>query len=160
MSIQPRIITLESHQLVGMSLKMSLTNNKTFQLWSKFGPRIKEIKNRVSNDKFSLQVYNPNHFKNFNPKIEFVKWAAVAVTTLDQVPNGLESFFLEGGLYAVFDYKGAANDGRIFRYIYSQWIPNSDYTLDQRPHFELLGEKYKNNDPNSEEEIWIPIRKR
>jgi hypothetical protein len=24
----------------------------------------------------------------------------------------------------------------------------------------LLGEKYKNNDPDSEEEIWIPIRKK
>ena len=24
-------------------------------------------------------------------------------------------------------------------------------------HFEVLGKNYKNNDPNSEEEIWIPI---
>jgi AraC family transcriptional regulator len=37
-------------------------------------------------------------------------------------------------------------------------LPNSAYELDDREHFELLGEKYKNNDPNSEEEIWIPIR--
>lgn len=29
------------------------------------------------------------------------------------------------------------------------WLPNSDYLLDDRPHFELLGDKYKNNDPNS-----------
>jgi AraC family transcriptional regulator len=29
--------------------------------------------------------------------------------------------------------------------------------LDDRPHFEVLGEKYKNNDPTSEKEIWIPI---
>jgi AraC family transcriptional regulator len=30
--------------------------------------------------------------------------------------------------------------------------------LDQRPHVEVMGEKYKNNDPDSEEEIWIPIK--
>jgi len=30
--------------------------------------------------------------------------------------------------------------------------------LDDRPHFEVLGDKYKNADPDSEEEIWIPIR--
>lgn len=38
------------------------------------------------------------------------------------------------------------------------WLPASDYNLDNRPHFEVLGEKYKNNDPTSEEEIWIPIK--
>ena len=32
------------------------------------------------------------------------------------------------------------------------------YTLDDRPHFEILGEKYKNQDPDSEEELWIPIK--
>jgi predicted transcriptional regulator YdeE len=32
--------------------------------------------------------------------------------------------------------------------------------IDNRPHFEVLGDKYKNNDPSSEEEIWIPIRKK
>ncbi len=39
-------------------------------------------------------------------------------------------------------------------------LPNSEYELENRPHFEVLGEKYKNNDPNSEEEIWIPIKKK
>jgi AraC family transcriptional regulator len=27
-----------------------------------------------------------------------------------------------------------------------------------RSHFEIMGEKYKLNDPNSEEEVWIPIK--
>jgi len=42
-------------------------------------------------------------------------------------------------------------DNRI--YIFSDWLPKSDYELDEKPHFEILGEKYKNDDPNSEEEI-------
>ncbi|HLT33108.1 MAG TPA: GyrI-like domain-containing protein, partial [Aquaticitalea sp.] len=45
-----------------------------------------------------------------------------------------------------------------YQYIYGQWIPNSEYELDDRPHFALMGEKYK--DPESEEEFWIPIRKK
>lgn len=49
-------------------------------------------------------------------------------------------------------------DNRIFICIFSDWLPKSDYELDERPHFEILDEKYKNDDPNSEEEIWIPIR--
>jgi AraC family transcriptional regulator len=38
-------------------------------------------------------------------------------------------------------------------------LPASGYELDDRPHFEILGERYKNNDPDSEEELWFPVRK-
>jgi AraC family transcriptional regulator len=70
----------------------------------------------------------------------------------------METYVLPGGLYAVFDYKGLNTDNSIFQYILGTWLPGSDYVLDNRPHFEVLGDKYKNNDPNSEEEIWIPIK--
>lgn len=30
--------------------------------------------------------------------------------------------------------------------------------MDDRAHFEVLGERYKNNDLSSEKEIWIPIK--
>ena len=70
----------------------------------------------------------------------------------------MEAFILTGGLYAVFDYKGLNTDHSIYQYIFGTWLPNSDYVLDNRPHFEILGDKYKNNDPTSEEEIWIPIK--
>jgi AraC family transcriptional regulator len=39
-------------------------------------------------------------------------------------------------------------------------LPKSEYELDYRPHFEILGEKYKNNDQLSEEDIFIPIKPR
>ena len=75
----------------------------------------------------------------------------------DDIPHEMKSFILEEGLYAVFDYKGSSADNSIFQYIFRDWLPSSPYQIDDRPHFEVLGEKYKNNDPNSEEEIWIPI---
>jgi AraC family transcriptional regulator len=70
----------------------------------------------------------------------------------------METFVLKSGLYAVFHYQGLSTDNRIFVYILGTWLPNSMYDLDARPHFEVLGEKYKNGDPNSEEDIWIPIK--
>ena len=72
----------------------------------------------------------------------------------------MEALILPSGLYAVFHYKGSSSDNSIYQYIFGTWIPNSDYDLDDRPHFEVLGDRYKNNDPNSEEEIWIPIKSR
>ncbi len=159
-NMQPRIETLKAKRLVGKRLTMSLTNNKTGELWKSFMPKRREITNNLTNDLISMQVYKPNHFAEFSPTNEFVKWATVEVVDFDNVPSDLETFTLTGGLYAVFDYKGSSADSSVFQYIFGTWLPNSDYLLDDRPHFEVLGEKYKNADPNSEEEIWIPIRQK
>ncbi|MGD1960011.1 MAG: GyrI-like domain-containing protein [Fulvivirga sp.] len=158
--IQPRTVVLQKKKLVGISLPMSLTNNRTGQLWSSFVPRLDEIKNTVNSNKFSLQIYAEDHFSNFSPANEFIKWAALEVTDFDSIPEDMQSLELSGGLYAVFDYKGSSQDTSVFQYIFSEWLPKSDYILDDRPHFEILGEKYKNNDSDSEEEIWIPVKKK
>lgn len=158
--MQPRIENLKEKKLIGKRLTMSLADNKTGELWKSFMPRRREITNNLTNDLFSLQVYKPTHFSDYKPTNEFEKWAVVEVTDFENVPNDMETFTLTGGLYAVFDYKGSSTDSSIFQYILGTWLPNSDYLLDNRPHFEILGEKYKNADPNSEEEIWIPIQKK
>ena len=121
-------------------------------------PRQREIANRLTPDLISLVVYPPNHFSDFKATREFERWAAAEVSDFDNVPNDMETFVLPSGLYAVFSYTGLNTDPSIFDYILGTWLPDSVYVLDQRPHFEVLGEKYKNNDPMSEEEIWIPIR--
>jgi AraC family transcriptional regulator len=156
--ILPRIENLKEKKLLGKRLKMSLANNRTGELWASFMPRRKNISNHLTNDLISMQVYPSTHFTDFKPTNSFEKWATVEVSDFGTVPNDLEKFILQGGLYAVFDYRGLSNDSSIFQYIFGTWLPNSDYILDDRPHFEILGEKYKNGDPDSEEEIWIPIR--
>ena len=153
----PRIENLKEKKLIGHKLTMSISDNKTAQLWGGFGPHIKNIKNRISKDKISMQIYSDSYYQNFKPNNQFEKWAAVEVEDFNNIPDEMESFTLQEGLYAVFDYKGSSADPSIFQYIFWEWLPNSQYQIDDRPHFEVLGESYKNNDPNSEEEIWIPI---
>lgn len=137
---------------------MSFLNNRTGELWRNFMPERKKITNSLTREVISLQIYKPNHFENFNPATEFEKWAAVEVPDFDNMPDNFETFILANGLYAVFDYKGSSDDSSIFQYIFQTWLPASGYILDDRPHFEILGEKYKNQHPDSEEEIWIPIK--
>ncbi|BAX78412.1 GyrI-like domain-containing protein [Labilibaculum antarcticum] len=156
--MEARIENLSEKRLVGIRLTMSLIDNRTGELWKRFMPRRIEIENNSTKDLISMQIYKPTYFADFNPAYEFEKWAAVEVANFDRVPTDMETFNLTGGLYAVFDYKGSSKDPGVFQYIFETWIPNSTYLLDNRPHFEVLGEKYKNADPNSEEEIWIPIR--
>ncbi|MFY0688239.1 MAG: GyrI-like domain-containing protein [Cyclobacteriaceae bacterium] len=156
--IEPRIVSYQERLLIGVCQEMSLVDNQTAQLWRSFMPRRSEIGNVIGGDLISMQVFDADHFKNFSPANRFVKWAAVEVTNHDLVPEGMWTFIIPEGEWAVFDYKGSSSDPSIFQFIYSQWLPKSGFQLDSRPHFEVLSEKYKNNDPNSEEEIWIPIK--
>ncbi len=156
-----RIETLKEKKLVGKQIKMSLANNKTGELWRNFMPKRREITNNVGSEFYSIEVYEPSYFDNFNPHAMFEKWAAIEVSDFDNIPDEMETITLKGGLYAVFLHKGLASTGpQTFQYIFGTWLPNSDYLLDDRPHFEVMGEKYKNEDPNSEEELWVPIKQK
>jgi AraC family transcriptional regulator len=139
---------------------MSYSNNRTKELWRSFMPRKKEIRNQVGSELYSLQIYTSVFdFQNFNQNDTFTKWAAIEVTDFEHIPKEMESYILKGGLYAVFTHTGSSMDfQRTFQSIFDVWLPNSDYQIDDREHFELLGEKYKNESPDSEEEIWIPIK--
>ena len=154
-----RIEILPEKKLIGMNVKMSLAANKTFLLWNSFMKRKIEIENTVGSEMYSMQVYDKGYYENFNPANEFVKWAGLEVSGFENIPNGMESYVLKGGKYVIFDYKGnPKNGGEAFKYIFQEWLPASGYILDDREHFEILGEKYNNDNKESEEEIWIPIK--
>jgi len=154
---KPEIKTIAQKLLIGKHLEMSMADNKTRELWQSFGPKIKHIPNRKDQLRYSLQVYPINYFQRFSRTKPFTKWAAVEVEKETSM-EGLETLNLEKGKYAVFYYQGMPGDPSIFQYIYGPWIQNCPFQLDDRPHFEVLGEKYKPGSAESEEEIWIPIK--
>jgi AraC family transcriptional regulator len=157
--MKPRIEILAEKKIIGKRMKMSLSDNKTPELWKSFMPRRKEIENNIGTNLYSMQIYDPLYFSNFDSNANFEKWATIEVTDFDKVPDEMDTFTIPSGLYAVFTYQGDMSLApQTFQYIFTTWLPNSEYILDDRPHFEILGEKYKNNDPTSEEEIWIPIQ--
>lgn len=156
----PKIETSREMKLVGKRLLMSLAENKVAELWKGFLPYRKLIRNNRSQDFISLTNYSSSYFTQFDPNNKFEKWAAVEVSNFDNVPVDLECLIVPSGLYAVFHYKGLQTDNAINQYIFGEWLPTSEYVLDHRPHFEILGEKYKNNGPESEEDIWIPVKKK
>jgi len=158
--MEPIIVNSKEKKIIGKRIRMTFLQNRTFELWSRFMPARKEILNSISANLFSIQIYkNDFDFKNFDLNAEFDKWAAMEVDDFSSVPSGMESMIIPGGLYAVFIHKGPASEGEItFKHIFGKWLPQSGYTIDRRPHFEILGEKYKHEDPDSEEEIWIPVK--
>ena len=159
---EPRIETIGEKKLIGMHISMSHANNRTAELWSSFMPQRNTIPNKLNSDLYSLQIYPSTYsFQRFDPMASFEKWAAVEVSTHSNIPEGMEALTIPGGQYAVFTYKGnPIHAAPFFQYIFDTWLPSSEYELDARPHFEVLGAKYKNNDDASEEEVWVPVRKK
>jgi AraC family transcriptional regulator len=161
MTVIPRIESISEKKTIGIRMEMNFSNHKVGLLWGKFMPQSAQIKNRVNGDLFSLAVY-PKNFsfskQDFNPELNFERWASAEVNSFEHIPGNMETLLIPAGLYAVFHYKGLNTDTEIFEYIYGEWLPHSQYHLDDRPHFEILGDKYRNGDPNSEEDIFVPIR--
>ena len=146
--LEPRIVEKEEMKIVGCVSY----GGDIGELWHVFMTNEKAIQHAIPGVGYELHVF-PEGAAKYHIMV------GVEVDSFNDQP--LETFAktIPGGLYAVFLYKGATKDARAtFQYIFGTWLPNSEYSLDNRPHFEVLGEKYKNDDPASEEDIWIPIR--
>lgn len=153
-----RTTTLPAKTFIGKHLTMSFVQNKTFELWRSFMPQRKDVKRTIGTELYSMEVYPSGFFANFNPANSFEKWATVEVSEVENIPAGMEVLNADG-LYAVFLHTGLASEGpRTYDYIFREWLPQSDYKVDDRPHFAIMGEKYQPDSPTSEEELWIPIR--
>lgn len=158
MSREPRIEALDEKRLIGLRATMSFAEDGTGALWRAFMPRRRELKGVVGDELYSVEVFPRGFLAAFDPQAEFEKWAAVEVSQEEEVPRGLSSLTLPAGLYAVFLHRGPASDGRAtYRHIHETWLPASSYVLADRPHFAVMDERYRGEDPESVEEIWVPV---
>lgn len=157
----PTIHNMPSKKLIGINSQTSLSEFNPSLIWQKFMPRLKEIENKVGNDKYSIQIYDQAFsYDSFNPKMKFYYWAAIEVDDFNYIPDDMLSLEIPSGKYAAFLHKGDMSAfQKTLGFIYSKWLPSSGFKIDHRPHFEQLDERYLGaNNPESQEEIWIPIR--
>jgi AraC family transcriptional regulator len=155
----PRITVLPEKKIIGMRMTMCYADYKSREVWLRFMLRRKEILNAIGTDYYSMQLFSSGYYNHFDAKVPFEYWAALTVTDFEMLPEAMDSFTIPSGLYAVFTYKGVSSSAAaFFQAIFTRWLPNSIYDLDHRPHFEILGDKYKNDNPDLEEEVWIPIK--
>lgn len=157
----PKLIKFDRQRIIGFSSIMSFADDKTSVLWQKFMPRRHEINDAKNVGLISLQLYPENFMSTgFNIHLLFEKWAAIAVSESAVTPEGMKELTIPEGMYAVFDHHGPAHEfQRTSDYIYKEWLPESDYVLDIRPHFEVLPEGYDPSDNNATEKVYIPLAK-
>ncbi|RKE91900.1 GyrI-like domain-containing protein [Ichthyenterobacterium magnum] len=131
---------------------------KTGALARQFMPRRHEVVSRIGKHVFSIQNYN-ERITAMTPNLDFQKWVGVEVTNFNDVPEDMDTFTIKGGTYAVFTYKGSVQDfSKSRQYIFEDWLPNSNYELDTRAHFEILNENYSKDLQNIEEDVWVSVK--
>ncbi|MBS1590348.1 MAG: GyrI-like domain-containing protein [Bacteroidetes bacterium] len=161
MILLPQIRQLDELKLVGIKATMCFAQHHPEHLWKFLMPRLATIRNARKGTLYSIEVYPSGFWNSFEIENTFEKWAAISVNNFDDLPEGMHSLTIPAGKYAVFHYRGSSTEASIFyERIFKSWLPLSDYILDDRPHFASMGEGYKRNKPESEEEIWIPVLKK
>lgn len=156
LKLNPTILFIEPKTLIGISMTMSLQDDTTAALWRSFMLQKKAIPSLADCDYYSLQIYPADYFVSFEAGRTFEKYALIEKQEGSVYPANWTDFNLLGGIYAIFQHRSP--DTRIFEEIYTQWLPQSGYVLDNRPHFEKMPSGYIPGHPDSEEDIYIPIR--
>jgi len=155
---EPRIEYLDKIQLIGLSIETSLVENKTYELWRNFKMTLKEIDELEAKTFYSVQKYSPDFPKAFSPSSKFRKWASIENIQKKEIPKTFDTIEI-GGLFAVFIHKGTTATFHLTtQYIFGVWLPSSTYELENNYHFELMDSKYDPNDPETSEEVWIPVK--
>lgn len=157
--MEPDIREKPTTVLVGLCIETCLAANETAALWQAFMPRRHEIESRCANTLYSVQLFPPElSLAEFTATTPFRKWAAVPVSKAGSLPPAMQQLVIPAGLYAVFAHKGSADQAQpVMQWIFREWLPRSNYTLDARPQFEIMGEDYRPQDPQAREDIWIPV---
>ena len=157
--MKPRIESISELKLIGQSMNMTLEQDRTIDLFKQFMPRRSLITNSINSDIYEVLIYEDSNFKNFTPQSFFTKWVCLAVDHFEDHPSDMNPLTIEQGLYAIFTYKGHSSSfGKFMHWILTEWLAQSPYHLDARPHFHILGDKYKHGHPESEEEVYIPVK--
>lgn len=156
----PEIVVFPETRLAGLRTTTSFSQMNTISLWQKFMPVRMSVQQRENDLVYSIDIYPEGFFSGpVQFERQFDKWAAMNWKDSVKLPDDWEYLTIPAGLYAVFHFRGnQQNAPEFYRNIFMQWLPEAGYVTDDRPHFALMGEKYKNGDPNSEEDIWVPVR--
>jgi AraC family transcriptional regulator len=158
-SLAPEIQAQRHMTLVGLRTCFfsvdSEKNNIAEQLpplWNAFLQRVSEIQHRVAG--LSYGVVRQEH--EDSERLEY--HAAVEVTELATLPNGMVSLEVPSATYAAFAHRGEVKGiDHTVNYIYSTWLVQSGKHHTYGPDLELYGAQYHPTSGDSIIHYAIPI---
>ncbi|EGG93766.1 Transcriptional regulator, AraC family [gamma proteobacterium IMCC1989] len=160
LSLTPEIVTQERMQLVGVKTEFysvdSEKNNmadKLPLLWDEFVPRMEEVKHKVSGLAYGV-------IQQTKEKTDLLEYyAAVEVSDINDLPEGMANVEIPTSTYAKFTHKGnVASINNTVNYIYSSWLMQSGKRHTYGADLEVYGEEYIPDSDDSVVYCSIPIK--
>lgn len=150
--MKPKITQLDKFLAVGMPYLGKNEHNEISQMWGEFIPRMSEIKHLGHGPEISYGLCFPND----QGLVDYV--AALPVTQLADIPEGMVGREVPTQTYAVFEVQGLENIHSTYRFIEKEWFPNSGYQPGNGPDFELYPESF-DLEKNDLLYIYFPVKK-
>lgn len=154
---RPELVEFNEKYLVGVSyFKQNLEDLNLSDEWAGFMKSVNLIQNKVDPAYFyQIQYWSDN--QNIEGMHFFI---GVEVTDIKSIDPQFVIKFIPNGKYLKFIHKGLSrNVGYTYRYIYNQFLPSSNYTLNAPFNFEFYGENYTSpNSEHAESLLYIPVQ--
>ena len=152
------IISKESFHIIGVELKTTTHDGKNLVEIPQFWEKVLEEGQieKIPDKKFHDTVLGI--CMDFEPSSRFSYIIGSEVTSTENTPEDMVCRTIPAGKFAVFTARGKMPDSiqETFKYIYQEWLPNSEYQRANSADFELYDERC--HDPeNAQVDIYIPI---
>lgn len=153
-----KIVKLDAFKVVGVLYQGKNEHGEIGRIWQDFIPRMEEIKhfwNAMGEVSFGICEMPPEPIE---PGV-FHYIAAVPVSELTELPDGMTGKEIPAQKYAMVEAHGIGEIGQAYDFIIKQWLPTSGYQAVNAPDFELYPESFRDNskDPLY---IYFPITRK
>lgn len=152
MTSQSRFTTLPAFTVVGLLLHTRPMSPEIPALWDRFVPRMGEIQHQ-SEQHVSYGLMG--HFDQTTGMFDYM--AGSAVTQVAQLPSGMTRWDVSANTYAVLETV-LPKIGETMDYLYTTWLPSTEYQAVDAPSFERYGEAFSPENPVVE--IYVPVKKK
>lgn len=162
--LRPTIVEKPEQKFVGLEapfihgLSPETTNFKVIPpLWEKFWGRTSEIKHRIGQEMFGIIYGLPEAQRSHPDELQYI--AAVAVSSVENVPEGMSSHTIPASTFAVFIHRGPITKiADTCREIYRVWLPQSGYEQTEIADVERYDHRFCPDGEDSEMEYWISVQ--
>lgn len=156
--MEPHIVELGELKLVGLPYYGDPEQGKFSAAWHRLMQQSVPAQGRVDEKvAYGVEFYGPE----FMEAHQWMYFPSYEVSSLADLPGLLFAKTLPAGTYAVFTSKGGlATLGETFRHAYDEWLPSSGYEIAYRYDFEYYGEAFKGDQPGSEVDVYLPVKKK
>lgn len=163
--LKPQLIDKPAFTVVGLeapfihALSPDATNLKVIgALWEQFTHRACEVQNRLGEERYGIIDARGEAERSHPDELTYL--AAVTVSELGDLPDGMVSRTVPAATCAVFTHRGPINRiGKTCEEIYRTWLPRSGYQHAHAPDVELYDRRFHPDRDDSEMEYWVPVMK-